>query len=317
VFNLADQGCIARRNWAAYCRVVQKDFWVLSLTTLDDAIAQLMEFGLDVEFPICDGRVHKARYSQEKRKSGWYSLYNKDGLVCGSYGSWKVRENGFKIMRRVGIERDSVELQRLKREMRLRAERKSEEIKKNQEKTATKAQIIWDGSALEGESPYLERKNVGAFGVRFYGKNVIVPMVKEGRLRSLQCIKPDGFKKYMEGGEVNGCFAMIQGTSIVALAEGYATAASIHMATGWTVIICFTAYNLVNVAPYFRRKKCIICADDDYANEVNVGKKCGLRAAAELNCKVIFPTFINKRGTDFNDLHNIEGLERVKSQCMI
>ena len=289
------------------------------MTTLDDAIAQMTEFGLMIDFPECDGSVKRARYLQERKKSGWYMMRIVDGLVCGTYGSWKVREEGFKIIRRVGsVGIDTKKLHELRENMRIQCLRKSEEIKRKQEETAIQARIIWEQSKEEGFSEYAKRKQITTKGAKFQGKNLIVPMYnREGELRSLQAIKPDGFKKYMPGGEVAGCFMMIEGNGPVALVEGYATGASVHMATGYHVAVCFTASNLVKVAPFFRRKKCVICSDDDFKNDTNVGEKYGLLAAKEINCKMVKPEFKGERLTDFNDLHVLEGLEMVRLQCSI
>ncbi|MCG7851761.1 MAG: toprim domain-containing protein [Methanosarcinaceae archaeon] len=289
------------------------------MTTLDDAIAQMTEFGLMIDFPECDGRVKKARYLQEKRKSGWYMLHMHEGLVCGSYGSWKVREEGFKILRRVGsIDIDHKKLAKLREQMRIDCIRKDEQRKKRQDETAIKAAEIWQNANIDGSSEYAQRKQINTKGAKFYGKNLLVPMFnRNGEIRSIQAIQPDGNKKYMPGGEVSECFMMIEGSGPIAIVEGYATGVSINMATGYHVAVCFTASNLVKVAPFFRKKKCIICADDDFENQFNVGLKYGEQAAKELNCKMVSPIFKGERKTDFNDLHVLEGLEQVRFQCSI
>ena len=78
------------------------------------------------------------------------------------------------------------------------------------------------------------------------------------------------------------------------------------MATGWNVAICFSASNLIKAAPYFRKKDCIICADNDEA-----GLKYGALAAKELSCEMKVAEF-----GDFNDVHVKHGLEAVK-ECLI
>ena len=37
------------------------------MTTLDDAVAQMMEFGLEVEIPVADGNIKKCVFQQENR----------------------------------------------------------------------------------------------------------------------------------------------------------------------------------------------------------------------------------------------------------
>jgi len=289
------------------------------MTTLDDAIAQMIEFGLEVDYPELDGRLKKARYLQERKKSGWYVLHMIDGFVCGMYGSYKLREEGFKIVRRVGdIHLDLKKIEAMREKIRIDCIRKEEEKKKRQEETAIQAAQIWANASEKGESEYAKRKKIITKVVRFCGKNIIVPMFNaNGQIRSLQAIKPDGSKKFMPGGETSGCFCIIEGSGPIAIAEGYATGISIYMATGYNVAVCFTASNLLKVAPLFRKKRCIVCADDDYKNDYNIGEKYGSLAAKEINCRMVKPEFSGERLTDFNDLHVLEGLEEVKNQCSI
>ena len=287
------------------------------MTTLEVAINQMTEFGLEVDYPIVDGKVHKVKYMGERRKSGWYTLHTYQNLYTGMYGSWKYSEEGLKIKRRVSINADSNELKKIKK---LMAEKAQEEYKKKLEgfkEAQARSLEIWEKCEIEGSSPYLERKGITSCGARFHGSTLVIPMGREGKMRSLQSIKADGFKKYLAGGEVSGCYFIIEGSSRLALVEGFATGASINMAPGWSVAVCFTASNLIKVAPYFRKKDTIICADDDYKNSPNVGLKYGKLAQGDLNCPLLVPKFKDERGTDFNDLHNLEGLEEVKKQCLI
>ena len=54
---------------------------------------------------------------------------------------------------------------------------------------------------------------------------------------------------------------------ILLIAEGYATAASLHLATGLPVAVAFTAGNIAPVAAElhkrYPRSRLLICADDD------------------------------------------------------
>lgn len=81
---------------------------------------------------------------------------------------------------------------------------------------------------------------------------MIVPLYDEcGDMWNLQFIKHDGEKIFLKGGRVKRCFHFI-GTvdlqdPIICIAEGYATAASIHLATGLPVAVAFNAGNLMPV----------------------------------------------------------------------
>ena len=267
------------------------------MTTLDDALAQMEEFGLDVEYPIADGRIQRVTFQQESRskKSGWYILHQSDDLFMGTYGSWKVREEGFKILRRNSAALETDRAKAIRVEMMKKSELRREAKMQAQEDAAKRANQIWLQCTDEGNSPYLERKGCLSHGAKFFkDSTLVIPMVKEGRIRSLQSINADGFKKFMKGGEVSGCFFLIKGQGKLAMCEGFATGSTIHQAVGWSVAVCFSASNLTKAAPYFKRKDCIICADNDEA-----GITYGERAASELDCSMVLPP---EKGQDFNDL---------------
>lgn len=144
----------------------------------------------------------------------------------------------------------------------------------------------------------------------------------------------------MYGMEKNGNFHLIaepgkdlsQGDII--LAEGYATGASLHMATEKPVAVAFDAGNLEPVAKKLREKfpnaAITICADNDhkYTRRTsdgvelwNKGVELAQKAAQEVGGKVVVPIFTDEelaRGlTDFNDLHQSRGLDEVKGQVEI
>ncbi|MGL6080639.1 toprim domain-containing protein [Methyloversatilis discipulorum] len=68
------------------------------------------------------------------------------------------------------------------------------------------------------------------------------------------------------------------------VAEGLATAATIHEATGWPVAVAFDAGNLETVARELRALHAdamlIVCADDDHATKGNPGRTKAEAAAA-------------------------------------
>jgi putative DNA primase/helicase len=104
--------------------------------------------------------------------------------------------------------------------------------------------------------------------------NLIVPLYQNGELVSLQFIHPDG-KKYLlssgKGGRKKGSYYTIGDckSDTIYICEGYATGASVHEATGQTVIIAVDAGNLRPVAKQLRKKypnaKIVFCSDNDRA----------------------------------------------------
>lgn len=136
-----------------------------------------------------------------------------------------------------------------------------------------------------------------------------------GNLLSLQRIFPNGDKRFLTGGRVSGGYFLIQGKpeKPLIICEGYATGASIHLACESTVFVAFSAINLPHIAGIARRKypdkPILICGDNDEA-----GRSKGQEAAQKAQARLILPTFTTGAGTDFNDLHQSEGLQEVRRQ---
>src|SRR5262249_7189413 len=110
------------------------------------------------------------------------------------------------------------------------------------------------------------------------------------------------------------------------VAEGYATAATVHQATGAPVVVAFNAGNLLSVARTMRGTlpdiAIVVCADDDYHITGNPGLTRAKEAAAAIGAKVAVPEFGDNRPeeptgewTDFNDMARHLGLDRVK-ECL-
>ena len=217
------------------------------------------------------------------------------------------------------------------------AERKQRELsdKAKQEagrrEAAAKAAELWEAAAESGSSPYLKRKGVEAHGVRFGRGCILVPLRDAaGQLWNLQRIygKPlrDGNDKmFLPGGRMSGCYHLI-GTPDAAgwllVAEGYATAATLHQACGLPVVVAFNAFNLRYVAEAMRRLfpdvQLLICADDDRATEAETGKNPGLLAAKDAarraRAAMVKPEGLPEGGSDFNDLARASGAELVRKQ---
>ncbi|MDX6041260.1 LPD7 domain-containing protein [Scandinavium lactucae] len=188
---------------------------------------------------------------------------------------------------------------------------------------------------------YLARKGVpAAEGVRldkYY--NLVIPLRNsDGELRTLQYIKPDGTKNLKKGAEKTGNFFVVGGELSpqrpVLYAEGYATAASLHLATGMPVVMTVDAGNLVTVSRNLKERfpdnHHIILGEDDFTKtntrgeQDNKGAKKAQEAAAAINGIYIIPSFTESEraqafaGTaafsDFNDVHVANGLDAVREQ---
>jgi putative DNA primase/helicase len=209
------------------------------------------------------------------------------------------------------------------------------------ELAALGAADLWARASREGRSPYLERKWVQGESCRYLlDGTVVVPLLRYDRpreeaLRAVQRIQPDGFKLFTKGFSKTGCSVRLgqvdESTRVVMVCEGYATGLSIRMATGrrWPVYVALDAYNLVFVVDMLRQlhrdQHLLICADDDWKSVDHDGPNPGrtkARLAAKTNerCEIVWPVFDpqlrQEKDTDFNDLHQRQGIEAVERQLL-
>lgn len=244
--------------------------------TLDDVIGQMRERGIEPPAKLdVDGKKYTwaGDPRKPKKKNAWCVLHEwtspKSGrtYLVGRYG---IRDAHW------AVEPTQVEWSPAEKtawlERRKAIEKEAEEDRKQQAALAAeKAEKLWARARLEGGSEYLQRKQVGAYGVRFAFGSVVVPLFDlAGKLHGLQWIGKDGGKTFGTGTVKEGHFHLIGDVSDgmpVGFAEGYATAASVHMATGWPVVVCFDAGNLMPVIAAWRKlypdHEFIIAADDD------------------------------------------------------
>jgi putative DNA primase/helicase len=180
-----------------------------------------------------------------------------------------------------------------------------------QDETAKKCQYIWNqAKPAQHDHPYLERKGLKPHTLRQIDQALIVPVIIDGVIRSLQFIQPDGQKRFKKGGEIVGGYANIGGkpTALAVICEGWATGATIHEATGIPVMVAFDAGNLEPVAKAMAKRfpdvKWLIACDDDRFTQGNPGLTSATKAATAINAIVRRPVFKTDEGkpTDFNDL---------------
>ena len=109
----------------------------------------------------------------------------------------------------------------------------------------------------------------------------------------------------------------------VAFAEGYATGASVHQATGLPVIVTFSVGNKEKVMTAWRerepRRMLIDAADNDHAKErleppkPNAGRAMAEKLQAEIGSVPALPPFKpHEAGSDWNDYHRAHGAEAVR-----
>ena len=291
---------------------------------------KLEELGLDLrgELFVLDGRTHRVPVLAKNGKGldGAYCLHG-DGIPAG----WAQNHITGELikLRATGVVLAPEERERQQRERAERLREAEAERRAAYDAAASRCKGMWDRFADVTDAPYLEAKGVEAFGLKQDGLNLIIPVRNvDGEMRGFQAIAPDGQKAFARGIEKKGNFHLIGGEDRdlshgeILICEGYATGASLHMATDMPVAVAFDAGNLRSVAEAIRERHpnaaIIICADNDHTRENNVGVEKAKEAAQAVGGIAVIPEFSREektRGlTDFNDLHRSRGLSAVREQ---
>ena len=180
----------------------------------------------------------------------------------------------------------------------------SSDIAKKQGQAATKAAVLLKQSRL-AYHPYLRRKGFpddeGNVIDTDEGLVLLIPMRVSGALVGLQQVSPTGEKRFLYGQRSNGAEFVFDNRGVNILCEGYATALSLRLALKtmkrrYTLHVCFSASNLVNIASQLEEG--FVIADNDLSG---VGE-----ASAK---KTGWPYWMSDCvGQDFNDFHLSRGL---------
>ena len=267
----------------------------------------IQEAGLEFNDEIImDGTVHRFKSGGNKNfdRSGWYVAFG--GTVPTMvFGDWRqdlectVKAD---IGRKMTVAEEMEAVARVAKAKALR----DEERKKKNEVVASTVDKIWeDAIDATSDHPYLKRKGIEPHGSKVTGDGrLIVPLFGiDGKLATLQYIGADGQKLYHAGGSTNGKFAIIGSMDepgILYIAEGFATAATIHEETGRPCCVAYSASNLVPVTGQIREKfglgqEIIIVADNDKSG---IGLRYAEQAAAKFGARFILPP---NEGEDIND----------------
>ena len=269
---------------------------------------------------IFDGKLHRFKSGTKGSaktgdKSGWYVVFG-DGVPAGRFGCWRM---GFESPWRADVGRKLTATEEMANARRLAEAKALREaaLEKQHEVAAATVEAIWTAAqAASPDHPYLKRKGIQAHGARITGDGrLIVPLFdKDGALATLQYIDNEGGKLYHPGGEAGGKFWMVGSLDepgVLYVAEGFATAATIHETTGRPCVATYSASSLVPVTGSLREmfgigQDIVIVADHD---KHGVGQKYADQASAKFGARVIIPPI---EGMDANDYaqagHDLVGL---------
>lgn len=318
----------------------------------DDVLDQLRDAGLQFD-TLETGRLIRCKVEGERERRGWYMLHElrmSDGelLLCGSFGVWHGRDNG---ARKIELRKRDEALSNdqrdaLKRRMAEDRRRVQQDRQSAADRAAAAATSAWSKYTEEGESDYLASKMVRGFGLRYTAANAaVVPLLDvTGKIHGLQFLRSRAqadaakrpAKEYWPAGLIKqGHFHLFGAPQwILLVVEGYATGASLHMATGYPVAVAFDAGNLPVVAAALRKRyrnvRILVCADDDALQKCrhckarlvlpdspklcpgcgqehqaeNAGLASASAAALEVNGAVLTPRFEDEQGRRFRFLEH-------------
>jgi len=255
-----------------------------------------------------DGQMH--RFSTKGRAaddSGWYIAFP-DKPVAGRFGCWR---DGIDAVFRADIGRELTAAEQMaiaRRQSEAKAERERVRAKKA-DVAAVTVETIWrDAIAASPDHPYLKKKGIEPHGARLTGDGrLIVPLFAEGGgLSSLQYIS-ENEKRYHPGGSTKGCSWVLGEIDAGPLfvAEGYATAATVHEVSGRPCMVAYSANNLVDVVRQAREvhgmaHEIVIVADNDASG---VGRAMADQASAKHGGRIVMPSIEG----DANDYHQSGG----------
>jgi putative DNA primase/helicase len=278
----------------------------------------MREAGLAPPDRIEPGALHRFPGQGKSRgnRAGWCKLFP-DGTggvfgdwSAGLYEVWQAQRQRPQSAAGRAQFRALVEAARREREAEEKARRKE---------ARDKAVTLWNKARIQVDAahPYLINKTVRAYGIRQLGDALVIPLRDTtGQMHGLQFVAADGSKIFGTGTAKAGHYHAIGEApdEVLAICEGYATAASIHAATDWLVAVAFDAGNLKPVAMALRDKYpsalFLICADNDRNTVDNIGLTKGREVARQVGGILLAPSFHeSSTGTDWNDHAKEYGLE--------
>lgn len=295
-------------------------FWADPFADLQKAIA---ERGLTPPPNIvADGKFQRFSSNGKPRdKSGWYIAHSHP-VPYAAFGCWR---SGFKASwSSIDDEQmNGEDREKLQKQLREANEIHQQMLAARQAEAQKQALARWNNASTIGPEshPYLLQKEVQAYGIKVEDDSLLIPITDSaGAIQSLQIISLKGEKRFLPGGKVKAGFHKIGSlTNPVIVCEGYATAATLHEATGLCTVAAFSASNLAAVATSIRsvnfELQILIAADDDWKTKNNPGLAAATQAAKSVNAILVSPTFPAQRSekdTDFNDLKMRCGIAAVK-----
>lgn len=282
--------------------------------------------------PAMDGQRHYVPVdgNHGRRMSGAYMAFYDEGVPNALLWNYKTGAKAKWIASGEMVALGAEEAARLAAAAEARRAGQAAERARREEAGAAVAAWLLEGCRPADPShPYLARKAVAPHGVAqdLNGRLVVPLRDGEGHLWNLQTIGARGEKLLLPGARKVGTFFTIGQDAgpqrPLWIAEGFATAATVHAATGLQAVVALDASNLAAVATAVRARDparpLLIAADNDHhlprrADPLpNVGLERARAAATAVSGRLAAPVFAPAdRGTDWNDFAARHGLAAAR-----
>lgn len=288
--------------------------------------------------PVMDGKRHRVPVVEGKKgnRDGVYRGFLDGIKPAGWYINYHRADNDKDIIRwkasgSIG-EADPVARLHMRAAMRQTQDNFAREQAALYARQTDNAKQLYDRLPVaDADHGYLIRKGVTASDDIRQTRNgaLVIPFYDaDGVFRTLQYIPPDGDKYLFKDAPKVGHFR-VEGNGLrngdpILYAEGYATARSLHMITGLSVVMTIDAGNMQAVADVLKARypnsPHLFMADVDHSKEKNKGVLSAERSALSTGGAVLLPDLTKEekdRGfTDFNDLHQYRGIELLRKSLL-
>lgn len=284
----------------------------------------LLSQNFEVEPRLTKSYLRFPRHGKEN--AGWFTcqeieLSSGKKILKANYGDWRTGEKFSWRSDEIDALYSSQELQELLEKEKALQDTQEKEEKLLQQEAKKKAGYIYQQTAPASLThSYLASKKIGSLPknlIKYSEKtdSLVVPIVNpSGELCSLQFIDGSGSKKFLPGGQLDGCYCLLKGSKPekVLLCEGLATGLSLTEHSQYSVVVAFNAQNLPKVATTLlglqaegkipQSTEFVVAADNDFYTKGNPGLAKATQAAELLKTGIILPALHNEKNTDWNDL---------------
>ena len=254
-----------------------------------------------------NGGLHRFDTDEKRGKTGWYIFFG-DGVPAGRFGCWR---SGVEQSWRSDIGRPLTAIESMINSKRTAEAKRQRDIERETRHADASecAQSIWDSCAEVAAHPYLHKKQIKANGARLApdGRLVVPVLAADNTIQSLQYIDAGGGKMFLKNGKTTGGHYILGnlGAGVVYIAEGFATAATVHEVTGAACVVAFSGHNLASVAQTITgslgaTRDIVIVADNDNGGQ---GQRYAIAAGEASGCRIVTPPETG----DANDYHKNGG----------